>query len=167
MYRITISEKYLIGTCSDALLALCTGNPPVMRSFEHFWVKIQIYFIFLLTSLLTNVAGYFKHLAQGYVPCMWYCGVLSWMYFTIGTYGKICHICTDKKQIANLIILTSLLATYGAVNDDKVISLTHDGVIKWKHFPRYWPFSPGIHRWIPRTKAIDTELWCFLWSAPE
>ena len=22
-------------------------------------------------------------------------------------------------------------------------------------------------RWIPRTKASDTELWCFLWSAPE
>ena len=27
----------------------------------------------------------------------------------------------------------------------------------------------GIHRprWIPRTKASDGELWCFLWSAPE
>ena len=23
------------------------------------------------------------------------------------------------------------------------------------------------HRWIPRTKASDTELWYFLWSAPE
>ena len=22
----------------------------------------------------------------------------------------------------------------------------HDGVIKWKHFPRYWPFVRGIHR---------------------
>ena len=22
------------------------------------------------------------------------------------------------------------------------------------------------HRWIPRTKACDAELWCFLWSAP-
>ena len=26
----------------------------------------------------------------------------------------------------------------------------HDDVIKWKHFPRYWP------------KASDVELWCFL-----
>ena len=25
---------------------------------------------------------------------------------------------------------------------------------------------PG-HRWIPRTKASDAELWCFLWTAPE
>ena len=26
------------------------------------------------------------------------------------------------------------------------ISLTHDDVIKWKHFPCYWPFVRGIHR---------------------
>ena len=24
--------------------------------------------------------------------------------------------------------------------------LPHDDVIKWKHFPRYWPFVRGIHR---------------------
>ena len=24
--------------------------------------------------------------------------------------------------------------------------LIHDDVIKWKHFPRYWPFVRGIHR---------------------
>ena len=23
---------------------------------------------------------------------------------------------------------------------------TYDDIIKWKHFPRYWPFVPGIHR---------------------
>ena len=27
-----------------------------------------------------------------------------------------------------------------------VIALSHDDVIKWKHFPRYWPFARGIHR---------------------
>ena len=45
----------------------------------------------------------------------------------------------------------------------------HDDVIKWKHFPRYWPFVRGIHRsrWIPRTKTSYAELWWFLWSAPE
>ena len=46
---------------------------------------------------------------------------------------------------------------------------SHDVVIKWKHFPRYWPFVRGIHRhpWIPPpppTKASDAEFWCFLWS---
>ena len=31
----------------------------------------------------------------------------------------------------------------------------HDDVIKWKHFPRYWPFVRGIHRsrWIPQHKG--------------
>ena len=31
----------------------------------------------------------------------------------------------------------------------------HDDVIKWKHFPRYWPFVWGIHRsrWIANTKG--------------
>ena len=27
------------------------------------------------------------------------------------------------------------------------ISVVHDDVIKWRHFPRYWPFARGIHRW--------------------
>ena len=29
---------------------------------------------------------------------------------------------------------------------DKTNALHHDDVIKWKHFPRYWPFVRGIHR---------------------
>ena len=49
------------------------------------------------------------------------------------------------------------------------IEIFHDDVIKWKHFPRYWPFVRGIHRsrWLPHTKASDAELWCFLWSGHE
>ena len=34
-------------------------------------------------------------------------------------------------------------------DDDLVlqyIHTMHDDVIKWKHFPRYWPFVQGIHR---------------------
>ena len=27
-----------------------------------------------------------------------------------------------------------------------VTGIVHDDVIKWKHFPRYWPFVRGIHR---------------------
>ena len=29
---------------------------------------------------------------------------------------------------------------------DKINLYIHDDVIKWKHFPRYWPFVRGIHR---------------------
>ena len=39
----------------------------------------------------------------------------------------------------------------------------HDDVMKWKHFPRYWPSVRGIHqsRWSPSSKASDAEIWCF------
>ena len=49
------------------------------------------------------------------------------------------------------------------------LAALHDDVIKWKHFPRNWPFVRGIHRsrWIPHTKASDAELWCFLLSASD
>ena len=46
---------------------------------------------------------------------------------------------------------------------------SHDDVIKWKHFPLYWPFVRGIHRSTvnSHTRASDAELWCFRWSASE
>ena len=49
------------------------------------------------------------------------------------------------------------------------IYIYHDDVIKWKHFRVADPLCGEFtgHRWNPLTKAIDAELWCFLWSAPE
>ena len=32
------------------------------------------------------------------------------------------------------------------VNHHAQIQVYHDDVIKWKQFPRYWPFVRGIHR---------------------
>ena len=45
----------------------------------------------------------------------------------------------------------------------------HDDVIKWGHFPRYWPFVWGIHRSPVNSphRGQWAELNCFLWSAPE
>ena len=33
----------------------------------------------------------------------------------------------------------------------------HDDVIKWKHFPRYWPFVRGIHR--PPANSLHKGQW--------
>ena len=46
---------------------------------------------------------------------------------------------------------------------------SHDDVIKWKHFPRNWPFVRGIHRSPanPPYKSQWRGALCFLWSAPE
>ena len=54
-------------------------------------------------------------------------------------------------------------------NGEVIVQHIHDVVIKWKHFPRYWPLCGEFadNRWIPFTKASDAELWYFLWSAPE
>ena len=54
-------------------------------------------------------------------------------------------------------------------HDSHCMTHLHDDVMKWKHFPRHWPFVRGIHRsrWVPRTRASDAEPWCFDWSAPE
>ena len=30
----------------------------------------------------------------------------------------------------------------------------HDDVIKWRHFPRYWPFVRGIHRGFPAQRPV-------------
>ena len=35
---------------------------------------------------------------------------------------------------------------------------TYDDVIKWKHFPRYWPFVRGIHRW--PVNSLHKGQWC-------
>ena len=47
--------------------------------------------------------------------------------------------------------------------------MQHDNFIKWKHFPRYWPFVRGIHRW--PVNSPHKGQWCgalmFVLSAPE
>ena len=36
--------------------------------------------------------------------------------------------------------------TVSLFNGDNTEACSHDDVIKWKHFPRYWPFVREIHR---------------------
>ena len=71
--------------------------------------------------------------------------------------------CQDKLPIVcwNLLIWSWF--------SDWVISffVHHDDVIKWKPFPRYWPFVRWLHRSPVNSPHKDAELWCFLWSALE
>ena len=88
--------------------------------------------------------------------------------------GIYCTSLSTNCSFANLTItklLNALLNITSWVLASIILDTFHgdDDVIKWNHFPRYWLFVWGIHRsrWIPRTKASDAELWCFLWSASE
>ena len=46
----------------------------------------------------------------------------------------------ETKRWNRLLVLLSRLLFNEA-------EISHDDVIKWKHFLRYWPFVRGIHRW--------------------
>ena len=47
--------------------------------------------------------------------------------------------CMSRKWILFLELFFSIVQPF----------MLHDDVIKWRHFPRYWPFVRGIHRsWV-------------------
>ena len=54
------------------------------------------------------------------------------------------------KPLSELMMVSLLTHIYGVTRHqwaNNYHGLTsHDDVIKWKHFPRYWPFVRGIHR---------------------
>ena len=70
-------------------------------------------------------------------------------------------------KIATLVVV-GMTPIYTKTLSNGNIFRVHDDVIKWKHFPRYWPFVEFTGpRWISRSQASDVELWCFLWYTPE
>ena len=65
-------------------------------------------------------------------------------------------------------ICQSLSSTSRVHSSTSVITALHNDVIKGNIFRVTGPLCGKFtgHRWIPRTKASDAELWCFLWSVP-
>ena len=72
-------------------------------------------------------------------------------------------------------ITTAVVTTI--ICDVKCVENVHDDVIKWKHFPRYWPFVPGIHRgqwrralmffFYPRlNKRLSKQSWGWWFETP-
>ena len=56
--------------------------------------------------------------------------------------------CNKEKKNDNKVIAVISLNKTGKMKLSHVIGIywSHDDVIKWKHFPRHWPFVRGIHR---------------------
>ena len=48
-----------------------------------------------------------------------------------------------RRLVQQFVQATPKLCTTGRCEGNLPV---HDDVIKWKHFPRYWPFVRGIHR---------------------
>ena len=65
---------------------------------------------------------------------------------------------TSSNELQGLVYTTG----YQDSSHNNCRHTTHDDVIKWKYFRVTGPLC-GLftgHRWIPRTKASDAELWC-------
>ena len=52
----------------------------------------------------------------------------------------------NANQLLNITTLFDRLPHITSGDTWWMRDITHDDVIKWKHFPRYWPFVRGIHR---------------------
>ena len=73
--------------------------------------------------------------------------------FTKGQYNISHEIC---RQIYFVFGKLEFLLTYLAIFFR--VASPHDYVIKWKHFPHYWPFVQGIH-WSPGDSPHKGQ-WC-------
>ena len=111
----------------------------------HVGIRVWIY-------ILHGCYVYFKY-ANFYMTCILLIRVPAYLRTHACTHClKWVHVCA---QGADFTVISFLQC--------KSTTTYHDDVIKWKHFPRNWPFVRGIHRsrWIPRTKASDAELLMF------
>ena len=63
--------------------------------------------------------------------------------------------CPEEDE---LIIMQWLIMWLWVTSHHKCKIWTHDDIIKWKHFPRYWPFVRGIH-WSP-VNSLHKGQWC-------
>ena len=67
--------------------------------------------------------------------------IYSSIYVCYSMYTRLPQIAYLKESRLRLWNMTLRMVNF---NDDN--NWSHDDVIKWKHFPRYWPFVRGIHR---------------------
>ena len=57
---------------------------------------------------------------------------------------KLAHWCI--AMVGNVTAISFYIVTTRQPLQQRTLDPDHDDVIKWKHFPRYWPFVRGIHR---------------------
>ena len=89
------------------------------------------------------------------------------VFVTLGTECCRFELASSRSLILVELKFVGLLAFYSWIFLSNHVD--HDDVIKWKHFPRYWPFVRGIHRWpvdSPHKGQWGGAL-IFLLSAPE
>ena len=90
--------------------------------------------------------------------CHWYppksCPKLTRVSLPISFFENYCSVGSTFWYIIQLtipnailnVILCAGVSILISLSSCWYVSLDHDEIIKWEHFPRYWPFVRGIHR---------------------
>ena len=79
--------------------------------------------------------------------CIWWGCACSFLVFVgefTALFSHIIYGCFIGTRASKLILKCMAKSTNSKPHNKTQQS--HDDVIKWKHFPRYWPFVRGIHR---------------------
>ena len=93
----------------------------------------------------------------------------------IRVHSSVILVHNTKRSVIRLYCPGMIVLTRETLPHENYGAWYHDTLISWwrhqmKTFSRVTGHLCGEFtgpRWIPRTKASDAELWCFLWSAPE
>ena len=147
---------------------LCAGNSPVTSEFpaqrtsntenvytwwrhhadQHYWFFTDD----ILSALMCVCGKYFR----GKWPDYWYYFPVMVLFSRHGGITVCVWLRVECEEIYFRIIRTPVRCTSFLIHktqkkQNKNWICIHDDVIKWKHFPRYWPFVWGIHR-----SAVDS-----------
>ena len=92
----------------------------------------------LVSNILDRSQRYFAHVTTV---------TLSWRVQNIVVIGVVYFTPEWFEFSSNFEFDRNMLSGTGAwYQPYSALSIYHDAVIKWKHFPRNWPFERGIHR---------------------
>ena len=125
----------------SALLVICAGNSPVPGEFparRPVTRKFDAFFDQRPNKGL-NKQWWGWWIEKPSSPLWRHCNALSSYYM----------LRPEKRTYDLQTFLTSSFEVYFYVfikKSFKFIPQGHDDVIKWKHFPLYWPFARGLHR---------------------
>ena len=81
------------------------------------------------------------------------CHVSPWLLFCVKVVFKTTSGMKRRTYVLALITIVVNINSTVNINERRSTfnssrpSVAHDDVIKWKHFPRFWPFVRGIHRY--------------------
>ena len=108
----------------------------IIRRDDNTLTRLTAYFTFLKTCIRNrNVFEYES------IWCHIWNFFRSWYAFSYLSFDAMIYISLQwffKLWLRWMPLFVTSISSY--------LDISHDDVIKWKHFPRYWPFVWGIHR---------------------